>query len=452
MSNTAEKSLPANIDAERAVLGSVLINRDAIIPIAPWLQPGHFYLERHAWVYEAMLSCYSRRIPPDTRTVADELKRAERLDPIGGILFLAGLVDAVPTSYHVEHYARTVTRAALLRSLIVSGGKIAALGYDERTDEEEAIANAYKVLDDATRRPAVDDALLPLAAVVDVRYAEVSSAVERGEQLQTGVPTGLRDFDHHTGGLHKSDLIVVAARPSVGKSSWALTVAKHIAEAGCRVDIFSLEMSREQNLDRLIAMRTGINLMDVRQLAVDQDGLAAYMKALGWAHSLPIAIDDQPALTLHDLRTRLLRRQAQEGPPSVVMVDYLGLMRVPKSKSRYDEVSEIARGLKNLAKELNVPVVAFSQLSRAVEGRTSHVPMLSDLRESGEIEQAADVVAFIYREELYDRESDKKGIAELHIAKHRHGPVGVIPMRFDAATTQFLDLTYRTPEGYDNDE
>lgn len=448
MTALAEKSLPASIEAEQATLGSVLLNRDAIVAIAPWLPAEAFYLEKNAWVYAAMLACYSRRVPPDLRMVAEELKRADRLDAIGGTGYLAELVDAVPTSYHVEHYARAVLRAATYRNIILAAGKIAAFGYDEQDDEANTIANCYAALDAATQRPNMQAALLPLSVVADARYEEVHRAIEGGEQVQTGIMTGLRDFDELTGGLHKSDLIIVAARPSVGKSSWALTVARNVAERGQRVDIFSLEMSKEQNLDRLIAMRTGINLMTVRQLAIDESGLGVYLDALGWAHGLPIAIDDQPALTLHDIRTRLLRRQAEEGPPAVVMIDYLGLMRVPKARSRYDEVSEIARGLKNLAKELNVPIVAFSQLSRAVEGRNSHVPMLSDLRESGEIEQAADVVAFIYREELYDRETDKKGIAELHIAKHRHGPIGVVPMRFDGSTTQFTDLTWRTTDGY----
>jgi len=448
MTAPVEKGLPASIDNECATLGSVLLNRDAIVAIAPWLRPDHMYLEKNAWIYAAMLACYSRRVPTDLRMVAEELKRANRLDEVGGIGYLADLIDAVPTSYHVEHYARAVLRAATFRNIIQAGGRIAALGYDEQDDEANTIANCYAVLDAATQRPNMTAALLPLSVVADARYEEVHTAIEGGQQVQTGVMTGLRDFDEITGGLHKSDLIIVAARPSVGKSSWALSVARNIAERGHRVDIFSLEMSKEQNLDRLIAMRTGMNLMSVRQLAMDDTGLGAYMDALGWAHGLPIAIDDQPALTLHDIRTRLLRRQAEEGPPAVVMIDYLGLMRAPKARSRYDEVSEIARGLKNLAKELNVPIVAFSQLSRAVEGRNSHVPMLSDLRESGEIEQAADVVVFIYREELYDRDTDKKGIAELHIAKHRHGPIGVIPTRFDGSTTQFMDLTYRTPDGY----
>lgn len=339
-------------------------------------------------------------------------------------------------------------RCAHQRAAISAGGQIAALGY-LADDSEELTAACYATLDAALQRQATDDTLVPLSTIVETRAALVHDAIERGEQVQLGIPTGLRDLDELTGGLHPSDLVIVAARPGVGKSSLALSLAATIAAAGRRVDIFSLEMSRDQNLDRLIAMRTGLDLMRVRMLALNDAGLAAYMGALGWASALPIAIDDQPALSVHDMRARILRRGAQLGPPAVVMVDYLQLMNDPKSKTRYDIVSESARGLKNLAKELDTPIVAISQLSRAVEGRPSHVPLLSDLRESGEVEQAADLVMFIYREELYDKDTDKKGIAELHIAKHRHGPIGVVLTRFDPSTTRFMDLTYRIPEGYD---
>lgn len=446
-----EKILPADIDAEKATLGSVLMNRDAIVAIAPWLTPGRFYLERHAWIFAAMLACYSRREPPDTRLVSAELRSQGRLDAAGGIPYLSELVDSVPTSYHVEYYARIVERMGVLRSGIQAAGRIAAIFYDERDDLDAAVGDAYAALDAATARAADERALTPLARIVEQRYIAISAAVERGERVQLGVPTGLCDLDEHTGGMHKSDLVILAARPGVGKSSLALTIAQHVAEPGARVDLFSLEMSRDQNLDRLIAMRTGIDLMDVREMALDDRKLAHYMEALGWAHQLPIHIDDTAALTLTDLRARELRLIAHAGPPALLIVDYLGLLRIPKAKSRYEEVSEIARGLKNLAKELDVPILALCQLSRAVEGRIDHVPMLSDLRESGELEQAADVVMFIYRDELYNRETDRKGVAELHIAKHRHGPMGVVPLRFDAATTRFDTLSYRTPveNGYE---
>jgi replicative DNA helicase len=444
---------PSDIDAEKAVLGSVLVNRDAMVVVAPLLQPGHFYLERHAQIYAAMLACYNRRIPPDTRMVADELRAAGHLDGVGGTIGLMELSDGIPTSYHAEYYAAIVSRLALFRAGIHAGGRIAAMGH-EATDAEQFIADAYSVLDAATARPA-DDQGAAIGQIIEERYMAIQDALASGEAIQLGQSTGLRDLDEQlAGGLHKSDLFVLAARPGVGKSSLALTIALHVAGSAVelsdrRVEIFSLEMSRQQNLDRLIAMHTGLDLVSVRTLALNEERLAVYMAAMGALAALPIHIEDAPALTLHDMRARVLRRAASLGHPALVIVDYLGLMSVPKAKDRYHEVSEIARGLKNLAKELDVPILALSQLSRAVEGRQSHVPMLSDLRESGEIEQAADVVCFIYREEMYDRDTaDKKGIADLHIAKHRHGPIGVVPCRFDANTTRFQDLSYKTMEGY----
>lgn len=445
---SSEKSLPASIEAERAVCGSILLNRDAIIAIASWLKPACFYLEKHTWVYEAALTCYEGGVPPDTITIAAELRRHNRLDALGGISYLSELIDSVPTSYHIEYYARQVERTALLRGLIIAGGTIAALGYDEQQDAEAAIGKAQAALDQlAGQRTRDDDGLVMISDVIDRRYHEIEAAQASGDQVKLGVQTGYLDLDEITGGLQKSDLIILAARPSVGKSSLATSLAYNIGGTGHRVDIFSLEMSREQNLDRLISMHTGINLQQIRQLRFNDDVLRIYMDALGYVNALPLAIDDRAALNVQDIRARILRRQAKSGTPDLVIIDYLQLMGgVRRSENRVQEVSEISRGLKQLAKELNVPILALSQLSRAVEGRTSHVPMLSDLRESGALEQDADIVMFIYREELYDKESDKKGIAEIHIAKHRNGPCAVIPMRFEAATTRFLDLSYRTPD------
>lgn len=442
-----EQQFPYSLEDERAVLGAVLLDRDAIIPIAAWLKPAHFYQEKHAWIYQAMLACYDAQTPPDIRLIANALRDAGRFDAIGGIVALSDLIDAVPTAYHVEHYARVVERTAVQRAVIIAGGQIAALGY-RTTDADKLIAECYTTLDSATDRPALDTALVPLSAIVDQRYEDFAAAQQQDTPL-FGIPTGFRDLDEMTGGLQRSDLLLLAARPSVGKSSLALCLAYAIAGAGHRVDLFSLEMSREQVLDRLIAIHTGINVMHLRQLRMRDNQLGTYMDALAYAHNLPIAIDDQAGLSVPDIRARIQRRAASAGPPDVVIIDYLQLMYGAKrTENRVQEVSEISRALKGLAKELHVPLIALSQLSRAVEGRQSHVPMLSDLRESGSLEQDADIVMFIYREELYDRESDKKGVAELHIAKHRNGPIGIVPLRFDANTTRFSDLTYRTPTGY----
>lgn len=443
----SDKPLPANTEAERAVLGSLLMNRDAITAIAPWLKPAHFYLEKHAWIYEAALACYDQSTPPDMLTVSGELRKCNRLEAVGGYEYLNDLDRNLPTSYHVEYYARQVEQTAVARALIDAGGKIAALGYSEQDD---GLTQAQATLDQLAGQRVQDDGLIMLSDIVERRYHELEAAMSRDEPVQIGLPTGLRDLDDLLGGLQKSDLIILAARPSVGKSSLAMSLAYCIGSAGRRVDIFSLEMSREQNMDRLVSMYTGLNLQQIRHLRLSDDDLRLYMDALGWANSLPIAIDDRAALNVQDIRSRILRRQAKDGPPELIIVDYLQLMGGQRrSENRVQEVSEISRGLKQLAKEMNVPVLALSQLSRAVEGRTSHVPMLSDLRESGALEQDADIVIFIYREELYEKDTtDKKGIAELHVAKHRNGPTGVIPTRFDPNTTRFMTLSYRTPEGY----
>lgn len=441
-----EKPLPANIEAEQATLGSILINREAIIAIASWLQADYFYLEKHAWIYEAMLVCYNARIPPDTRTVSEELRRRERLDAIGGIPYLANLVEIVPTSYHVEYYARIVERTALLRKLIDAGGKIAALGYDEQDDLESTLDRAEQTLFEVSQRRSTQD-FVHIGQVVDSYYEQINYLQEhRGEVV--GVPTGFRDLDEITGGFQRSDLIILAARPSVGKTSCAMSIAYNVATMHqATVGVFSLEMSREQLVQRLLAMDTGIDTHKLRTGHVRESELQTVMEAMGRLSAAPIYIEDTPGLSVMEVRSKARRLQSQAGV-DLLVIDYLQLMQGRRSDNRVQEVSEISRGLKALARELNVPVIALSQLSRAVEGRQSHVPMLSDLRESGSIEQDADIVMFIYREELYDRETDKKGIAELHIAKHRNGPVGVVPMRFDASTTRFMDLSYRTPDGY----
>jgi replicative DNA helicase len=388
-----------------------------------------------------MLDLYQQRIPPDTRTVSDALRRHGRLEPVGGVVYLAELVDQVPTSYHVEYYARAVERSGVLRQLIAAGSRVAALGFEEGLELEDTIARAEAaVLDIAQRRAARD--FVALGEVFDGLFAQITAIQEhRGEVV--GVPTGFRDLDVLLGGLQQSDLLVLAGRPGTGKTACAMSVAYQAASAGRTVGVFSLEMSREQLAQRLLAIETGIDTHRLRNNALRDVELERVLGAMGRMASLPLHIEDSAGMTLAELWSKARRLQAWRGL-DVLIVDYLQLVR-GRASERVQEVSEVARGLKNLAKDLRVPVIALSQLSRAVEGRTSKVPQLSDLRESGEIEQAADVVMFIYREELYEPETDKKGIAELHVAKHRNGPLGVVPLRFDARTTRFQSATYRMP-------
>lgn len=444
-----EKSLPHNNEAERATLGAIFLDREAIVPIAAWLLPEHFYTQKHAWIFEAQLACYNQRVPPDLTTVADQLRKTERLDEIGGVPALIDLSNSVPTAFHVEYYAKIVERTAVLRRLIQAGGKIAALGFDESDDVEQTLDAAEQELFNVSQRRGIQG-FVPLAQVVEQYYEYLTEVQERGPEM-TGLATGFIDFDRITGGLHKSDLLILAARPGVGKSSFAMTIAFNIAmQQRAPVGVFALEMGRDQLLQRLLATHTGIDSQKLRTGRITTSELQLLMDGMGQLSSAPIYIDDTPGVTVNELRSKTRRLQAEHGL-EVLIIDYLQLMSGSgkRNDNRVQEVSEISRSLKALARELNIPVIALSQLSRAVEGRTSHVPVLADLRESGSIEQDADMVMFIYREEMYDKDTDKKGIAEIHIAKHRNGPLGTVSLFFDQRTTRFRDLApYSTPEGY----
>jgi replicative DNA helicase len=444
-----EKILPHNEEAERATLGAIFLDREAIVPIAAWLYGEHFYSEKHAWIYEAQLACYNRRTPPDLTTVADELRRTDRLNAVGGVPYLIDLSNAVPTAYHVEYYARIVERTAVLRRLIQAGGKIAALGYEEVEDVEQTLDAAEQELFTVSQRRGLQG-FVSLAQVVDQYYEYLNEVQERGQEM-AGLPTGFVDFDRMTGGLHKSDLLILAARPGVGKSSFAMSIAFNMAmQRQIAVGVFALEMGRDQLLQRLLATHTGIDSQKLRTGRISAAELSTLMDAMGQLSAAPIYIDDTPGLTVNEVRAKTRRLQAEHGL-DVLIIDYLQLMSGSgrRNDNRVQEVSEISRSLKSLARELNIPVIALSQLSRAVEGRTNHVPVLADLRESGSIEQDADLVMFIYREDMYDKDTDKKGIAEIHIAKHRNGPLGTVSLFFDHRTTRFRDLApYSTPEGY----
>lgn len=438
--------LPNNLDAERAVLGSVLLHRDAIVSIAPWLTAALFYGERNALIYQAMLDCYKARTTPNVRTVADRLKEQGKLER-AGLEYLLSLGTDIPHGLDVDAYARTVERLALRRALIQAGGKIAAAGYNE-PDADKALDAAQVELTNVATLRSNDGAFVPFSAIVDEELNDLR------EDTTNGTPTGFTDLDALTGGLYRQDLIILAARPSIGKTSMAGCLACNIAEKTRLPVLFcSLEMGRKDILRRAAAMSAGIDLQAVRQRRLDDREASAYMTALGWAHKQPIYVDDTASQTVMTIRNRVLRFRVEHGELGLVVIDYLQLMDFEgKTDNRVQEVAKISRGLKQLAREADVPVLALSQLSRAVEGRTSHVPMLSDLRDSGGIEQDADLVMFIYREEVYDKETDKKGVAEIHIAKHRNGPIGVVPMRFDARSTAFHNLApqYRSMTDYED--
>lgn len=443
--------VPFDLMAERSTLGAILLDRDAIVAVAPWLVPELFYLEKHALVYQAMLACANRREPPDLATVAGELRRMEQLDLVGGLAFLGELASEVPTAVHIEYYARIVEKTAIRRRLIEAGGNIAARGYDETEELEATLADAEAELATVHNRRG-QQSYQSFAQIASSLFTLIEKAQEQRGDL-SGLSTGYTDLDALTGGLQKSDLILLAARPSVGKSAFAMSLAYNCAKlSAARVGVFSLEMGREQLMQRVLAMHTGIDMQRLRTGNLRGDELSIAFDGLGFLSELPISIEDTPGLSIGELRAKARRMHAEIGL-DLLLIDYLQLMAGGSGgrnhQNRQEVVSEISRGLKAIARELNIPVIALSQLSRAVEGRASHIPMLSDLRESGSLEQDADIVWFIYRDELYDEESEKQGIAEIITAKHRNGPLGVTPLRFEARTTQFQNLTrYSAPEGY----
>jgi replicative DNA helicase len=446
MMEGVERPVPYDVSAEEAVLGSLLLDRDAIIKVAPFLRPEDFYREAHGWIYASVLDLYARREPPDFVTLSSELERAGRLDGIGGTSYLAGLVNRTPTAVHIEYYAHIVERTSVLRRLISAGGEIAALGYSEDKETAQVLDKAEQILFSISQRTATRD-FASIEEVLNEYYDRIES-IQHAPGSVVGVPTGFHDLDEVTGGFQKSDLIITAARPGVGKTSLILNVAHNAAERGNRVGVFSLEMSREQLVQRLLAVETGVDSQRLRLGYLNDEEWQHVSDAIGRLAQMPIFIDDSAGLTIHEVRSKARRLEAESGV-DMLIIDYLQLMQgsARRDSNRVQEVSEISRGLKVLARELNIPVIACAQLSRAVESRTNHVPMLSDLRESGSIEQDADIVMFIHREELYNPETEKKGIAELHIAKHRNGPLTTVPLRFFNRTTKFADLeVYRQEE------
>ena len=440
----AERLPPHNLDAEQSLLGSLLLDRDAIIRVASFVRPDDFYVPANGNVYRAILDLYNRREPTDFVTLSDELHRREQLEPIGGVAYLTSLLNAVPTAVHVEYYGRIVERTATLRRLIDAGSQIVGIGYREGIDTEDALDAAEKAIFEVSQKRQTKD-FVPISEVLDRIFDQFDYLQQhRGDVV--GVPTGFTDLDQLTGGLQKSDLIILAARPSMGKTSLALGIAYGAAVQHKKtVGMFSLEMSAEQLVQRMLSMETGVDSHRLRLGQIDDGEWDRISRAFGRLAEANIFIDDGAGANVMDVRSKARRLQAENGL-DMIIVDYLQLMSSRRSENRVQEIAEISRGLKGLARELNVPVVALSQLSRAVESRSDHRPMLSDLRESGSIEQDADIVMFIYREDKYEDDSEKKGIAEIILAKHRNGPVGTVNLRFFDRTARFADLeTYQEP-------
>jgi replicative DNA helicase len=437
-----DKLSPQAVEAEQSVLGSILIDPDAILKVADFLRPVDFYRQQHSEIYEAMLGLHGQREPIDLVTLADELARRDRLDGVGGPAYLATLMNAVPTAVHVEHYGRIVERKSVLRNLIAAAGKIAAVGYEEANDAEVAIDRAEGILFEISQHRTAGG-FESLATLLGQAYDRLEYLHEHRGQL-LGIPSGLNQLDALLGGFQPSDLIILAARPSVGKSSLALNIAQHAAvREAKKVGLFSLEMSKEQLALRLLSAESGINPRPLQTGFVDETDWSKIAQVMNAMHAAPMWIDDSPVLTVMELRTKARRLEAEQRGLDLIIVDYLQLMQGSlnqKEANRVQEVSEISRGLKQLARELKVPVIALSQLSRGVEQRGTQEPRLSDLRESGSIEQDADVVIFLYREGDQNSESEVE-LIKAKVAKHRNGPIGEVPLQFRKSNTRFYTMT-----------
>jgi replicative DNA helicase len=433
-----DKMMPHNVEAEEAVLGSLLIDPDAIFKVATYLIAADFFIERNGWVYEAILALHDRREAVDFVTLCDELERHNRLQEVGGAAYITHLINVVPTSIHVEYYGHIVERAAIRRRLIHAATQIATLAYEEGEDVDEAVDRAEQILFGVSQRRLARD-LVPIRQVISEYYDRIDYLYRHGDEF-IGVPTGFPRIDRLLGGLQRSDLIMVAGRPAMGKTSLVLNIAHNAAVKNQRVAIFSLEMSNEQLVQRLIASETGISSHRLRTGKLKEDEWDKFAQATGILSDQHIFIDDTPSISAMQVRTKCRRLHAEHGL-DLIIVDYLQLMQGDRrSENRVQEISYISRMLKGLARELNVPVMSASQLSRAVEQRHDKRPLLSDLRESGSIEQDADIVMFIYRDEVYNMETPMKNIAEVIVSKHRHGPTGIVELYFEKELTRFREL------------
>ena len=431
-------AIPHNREAEEAVVGAVLINPEVYYDLAQFLQADDFYIHRHRWIWEAFTRLHEKRIPLDFLTVTEELQSAGQLAEIGGPAYLTALLNQVPTSLHAEAYGRMVEAAAIRRRLLTSANTIATLAYNEQESVENVIEESEKAIFNVSERRLKKD-LQPISAVLSEYYDRIDELAKRPEDI-FGVPTGFVDLDRTLTGLQPSDLLIIAGRPGQGKSGFLLSVAKNAALLHKKhVAIFSLEMSNEQVVQRLLSQETGIDSQRLRNGKLNDNEwplLTHAIEVLGDTH---IFLDDTPAITPLALRTKC-RRLHMEFGLDLVILDYIQLMGGDtRTENRVQEVSYISRNLKVLARELNVPVLAAAQLSRAVEQRTDKRPVLSDLRESGSIEQDADIVMFIYRPDQYEKDTVKQNVAEIIIAKHRNGPTGSVELVFINHLAKFVD-------------
>lgn len=443
---------PQNTEAEASLLGALLIDPDAIVKIADLVTSDDYYDERNRRIFEAVLQLYEKHSPIDVLTLSDQLKGTGFLDMVGGPSYLTELTNFVPTAAHAEQYAQIVAQKALRRRLIKASQDIVGLGYDEGRNLQELIEEAESRLFEVSQRHVKQD-ITSLETILAESFDRLDELHKDKGKIR-GVPTGFKDLDNILAGLQRSDLFILAARPSMGKTALALNLAHNVSlKSNEAVLIFSLEMSKEQLVDRMLAMESGVDAWALRTGNLTDADFEKIGHAMGSLSEAQIYIDDTPGITVSDLRTKA-RREAHQHPLGLIIVDYLQLMsggaKFGGEGNRVQEISEISRGLKGIARELNVPLIALSQLSRSVENRSPQIPQLADLRESGSIEQDADVVAFIYREDYYNPETDRRNITDILIKKHRNGPTGGVELYFDKEKQRFRSLDTRRNEPFTN--
>ncbi len=437
---------PQNLEAESSVLGSILLDRDAMIKMGDVLTADDFYSQAHGRIYEAMVYLFEHREPIDVLSVSNKLEENGALTQIGGRSYLVSLSNGVPTASNVLHYAKIVQKKSLLRRLIGASRNISELAYSEDEDVEKTLDQAEQELFSVSQK-SLKKNFVPIPQILTETFERIDQLHQQKGQIR-GIPTGFTDLDNLMAGMQRSDLIILAARPSMGKTAFCLDIARFVAvSAKVPVGIFSLEMSKEQLVDRLLCSQAGVDMWKMRTGQLSHQGevndFQKIGEAMGVLSEAPIFIDDTPGTNIMQIRTKARRLQSEHGLGFIV-VDYLQLIegRTNKSDNRVQEVSEISRALKGIARELNVPVLALSQLSRAVETRNEPIPQLSDLRDSGSIEQDADVVMFIYRQAMYKKDLDasQRNIAEIHVKKQRNGPTGAVNLFFDDTRVTFKNL------------
>lgn len=431
---------PNDIEAEQAVIGSMLTDKEAVAAAIEVLKPEDFYRDDNRIIYEAILSLYSRSEPIDIITLKSELSSMGKFEAVGGLEYIAELPDKVPTTANVEQYIKIVEEKSVLRNLIKTANEIITLGYDQTQEVDGIIDNAEKKIFEVMQRKN-QKGYTPIKDILVETFTELEQLYNQKQRV-TGVPTGFTDLDFRTAGLHNSDLILVAARPAMGKSAFALNIATNAAvKAHIPVVIFSLEMSKEQMTSRILCSEAMVDSNKVRTGKIDDEEWAKLATASGELSEANIYIDDTPGISIMEIRAKC-RKMKLEKNIGLVVIDYLQLVQGSgkRGSSREQEIAEISRSLKILAKEINVPVIALSQLSRAPEQRPDHRPMLSDLRESGSIEQDADIVMFLYRDDYYNENSEKKNIAEVILAKHRSGSTGTVELLWLGNYTKFANI------------